>query len=141
MRAIINTLFSILFVCTSCKPELRPIAYGKDNCEQCRMTVMNPQFAAALLSAKGKTFTFDAEECLVRYLKNNQKGDEDQFFVSDYMNPGSLIDASTAVFLHGDSIESPMGGNLAAFRNRNEAEAIRKVLGGKVLGWDEVVGR
>lgn len=139
MKSIVNIFIVSLLLCSSCKHELRPILYGKDNCEHCRMTVMDPQFAAEMLTSKGKTFTFDAEECLVRYIKVKGINDKDQYFVSDYMKPGSLIDATKAVYLHGDSIQSPMGGNLAAFRNERDADSVQQKLGGKILGWNELL--
>ncbi len=120
---------------------MREIKYGEDNCELCRMTVMNPQFAAGLLTSKGKVYTFDAGECLVRFLKANGVNEKDQYFMSDYMNPGTLIDATKAAYLHGDSIQSPMGGNLAAFSNIASAQDAQKELGGDLLSWQQLIGK
>jgi copper chaperone NosL len=59
--------------------------------------------------------------------------------MSDYTNPGTLIDATKSAYLHGDSIQSPMGGNLAAFATIASAQAVQKDLGGEILTWDELV--
>lgn len=118
---------------------MRPINYGKDNCEQCRMTVMNPQFGAGLLTSKGKVLTFDSGECLVRYLKTKETNKDDQYFVSDYNKPGTLLNATKASFLHSDNIQSPMGGNLAAFLNLASAQKLQKDLGGELLTWEELI--
>ena len=131
-------LLSIMLI-TACKKELRPISFGKDNCEQCRMTVMDPRFAAAILTSKGKTLPFDAEECMLRYIKSKGIAEDDHCFVSDYTLPGTLIPADEAVFLHGDSIDSPMGGNLAAFSKKSPADSVQKRLGGRMLLWQELV--
>ena len=141
MKRFLFLLIAPILFCTACKHEMRTIQYGKDNCEQCRMTVMNPQFASAMLTSKGKTYTFDAEECLVRYLKANGINAKDQYFVSDYNKPGSLINAVTATYLHSDSIQSPMGGNLAAFIDQTTAENVQKELGGEVLNWQRLTGK
>ena len=118
---------------------MRPIEYGKDNCEQCRMTVMNPKFGAGMLTSKGKVFTFDAGECLVRYAKANGINEKDQYFMSDYTKPGTLIDATKSAYLHGDSIQSPMGGNLASFKDLASAKVAQSSLGGQILTWEELI--
>lgn len=141
MKRFLFLLIAPILFCTACKHEMRPIQYGKDNCEQCRMTVMNPLFAAAMLTSKGKTYTFDAEECLVRYLKAKGMNENDQYFVSDYNKSGSLINAVTATYLHSDIIQSPMGGNLAAFSDKAAAENVQKALGGEVLNWQQLTGK
>ena len=129
----------LLIFCFSCKNEMRPIEYGKDNCEQCRMTVMNPKFGAGMLTSKGKVFTFDAGECLVRYVKANGVNEKDQYFMSDYNNPGTLIDATKSAYLHCDNIQSPMGGNLASFKDLASAKVVQNSLGGQILTWEELI--
>ena len=129
----------LLFFCFSCKNEMRPIEYGKDNCVQCRMTVMNPKFGAGMLTSKGKVFTFDAGECMVRYVKANGVNEKDQYFMSDYNKPGTLIDATKSSYLHGDSIQSPMGGNLASFKDLASAKDAQSSLGGQILTWEELI--
>ncbi|MBK7027770.1 MAG: nitrous oxide reductase accessory protein NosL [Bacteroidales bacterium] len=129
----------LLMLIGSCKNEMRPINYGKDNCELCRMTVMNPQYAAGLLTSKGKVYTFDAGECLVRYVKKNGINEMDQYFMSDYNKPGSLVDATTAFYLQGDSIQSPMGGNLASFKDLTSAKVAQTSLGGQILSWKDLI--
>jgi copper chaperone NosL len=128
----------VILLLLSCKHEMRPIEYGKDNCEQCRMTVMNPQFGAGMLTAKGKVFAFDAGECLVRYLRSKGFQEKEEYFVSNYSAPGTLINARTAIFLHGDSIQSPMGGNLAAFSSIESAKLVQHELGGRIMKWNDL---
>jgi|APHig6443717497_1056834.scaffolds.fasta_scaffold257893_1 copper chaperone NosL len=138
-KNLIPVSFILLIFCFSCKNEMRPIEYGKDNCEQCRMTVMNPKFGAGMLTSKGKVFTFDAGECLVRYVKANGINEKDQYFMSDYTKPGTLIDATKSAYLHGDSIQSPMGGNLASFKDLASAKVAQSSLGGQILTWEELI--
>lgn len=140
-KIALSISFILLMLCISCKNEMREIHYGEDNCELCRMTVMNPQFAAGLLTSKGKVYTFDAGECLVRYLKTNGVNEKDQYFMSDYNKPGTLIDATNAAYLHGDNIQSPMGGNLAAFSNIASGQDVQKELGGDLLTWQQLIGK
>ena len=130
-----------LFLCFSCKNEMRPINYGQENCEQCRMTITNPKFGAGLLTSKGKVLTFDSGECLVKYIKLKGLDKSSQYFVSDYNKTASLMDAAKAVFLHSSKIESPMGGNLAAFANEALAKAAQNDLGGDIFSWDELIAK
>jgi copper chaperone NosL len=139
IKNLIPFSFVLLIVCFSCKNEMRPIEYGKDNCEQCRMTVMDSQFGAGMLTAKGKVLTFDSDECLVKYLKVKGMHDKEKYFVTDYNQPGNLMDATKSTFLHGDSIQSPMGGNLAAFSDKTSAQSVQKVLGGELMSWTELI--
>ena len=134
-------LLLVCFLCFSCSNEMRPISYGQDNCEQCRMTVTNPQFGAGILTAKGKVLTFDSGECLVKYIKSKGLDKLSQYFVSDYNKTASLMDAAKSVFLHSPNIQSPMGGNLAAFANEELAKAAQKDLGGEILNWDELIAK
>jgi copper chaperone NosL len=138
-KNLIPVCFTLFIFCFSCKNEMRPIDYGKDNCEQCRMTVINSQFGAEMLTAKGKVLTFDSGECMVRYLKAKGMNNEELYFVSDFSKPGNLMDAAKSAFLHSDSIQSPMGGNLAAFKDRVSAQQMQNELGGELLTWEELI--
>jgi copper chaperone NosL len=145
MKTFYKNLFPISFIVlvlfVSCKNEMRAINYGKDNCEQCRMTVMNPKFGAGILTSKGMVYTFDSGECLVRYVKSKGLNDKDKYYVSDYNKPGSLLYATNSSFLHGDSIQSPMGGNLAAFSDKASAQAVQNDLGGEIISWTELISK
>ncbi len=145
IKAAFNNLipffFALLIFCFSCKNEMRAINYGKDNCEQCRMTVMNPKFGAGILTSKGMVYTFDSGECLVRYIKSKGLNNKDRYYVSDYNKPGSLLDATNSSFLHGDNIQSPMGGNLAAFSDKASARAVQNDLGGEIISWTELISK
>ncbi len=101
----------------SCTTEANPIQYGKDDCQHCKMTIVDQKFAAVYVTPKGKTYKFDDVACLTRYQHDNAVPDADmsQILVADYANPGVLIEAKTATFRQGDDIHSPMGGNTAAF--------------------------
>jgi copper chaperone NosL len=137
-----QAIFIILCVVfISCKHEMRPIAYGKDNCEQCRMTIMDPQFGAGMLTSKGKVYTFDSGECLFRYVKSRGIHEGEAYYVSDYTNPGKLIDATIAAYLHGDSIQSPMGGHLAAFNSLEAARIAQTALKGEILNWKDLTSK
>ena len=114
-------LFIIGF--SSCSVEPKPIAYGDDHCHYCDMTVVDKTHAAEYTTKKGKSFTYDAIECLVNDV-NEQNNESTMAFilVADYSNPGELVDATTATFLISENIKSPMGANLSAFSNKDVAK-------------------
>ncbi len=125
-----NVAFALLAgtLIMGCTTEASPIRYGTDNCQHCKMTIVDQKFATVYVTPKGKTYKFDDIACLTRYQKDNAVTDADmaQILVANYASPGKLIDARTAIFRQGDDLHSPMGGNTAAFMN---AEAAGKIAG------------
>jgi copper chaperone NosL len=78
------------------------------------MIISDQRFGSELVTTKGKIYKFDAIECMVPELLN--KG-ADQFaytVVTDYANPGKLMDAHNLNFLISQDLLSPMGRNLSA---------------------------
>lgn len=140
MKKTILTIFTVfLFVFTSCKVEPQPINYGHDNCYNCDMTVVSKTHAAQFVTQKGKQYMFDAAECMVwKINKDNVEDDLAFLLVTDYTNPGELVDAKTATFLISENIQSPMGANLTAFKLKEKAVATQKEHGGKLFTWVEL---
>lgn len=129
------TSFLPLVFLLACSSGPRPIKYGTDQCELCKMTVMDNKFGTEIVTKKGKIMIFDSDECMRDYIKS-AKPEAAQFLVTDFTRPGSLIDGKTATFLHSPNMRSPMGGNLAAYGNKADAEAAKSKLGGDLLNWD-----
>lgn len=128
-----------LFVLAACNNNPEPITYGKDVCTSCKMTIMDQKFGAELVSSKGKIMKFDSGECMLAYLKAEDASASAKKLVVNYANPGELIEADGAFYLHGGSINSPMGGNLAAFKTSSEAEKFQTELGGDLILWNKAV--
>lgn len=134
-----NTIFITLVIYLSaCNTEPVKINYGKDICDFCKMTIMDKKFGAELINKKGKTLKFDSGECMVSYMKADKNFEASQILIVNYVNPEELIDAEKAFFLHGGNVNSPMGGQLAAFKTREDAEKYRKELKGDLLLWTNV---
>lgn len=128
----------LLSTVSSCNNEPQPINFGKDNCEFCKMTIMDKKFGAELVNKKGKSLKFDSGECMARYMKTDGKFESDKILIIDYANPGALINAGSSFFLHGGNVNSPMGGQLAAFKTKEEAEKFQKELAGELILWNKV---
>jgi len=123
----------------SCEVEPKPIEYGSDHCHFCDMTVVDKTHASELTTKKGKSFSYDAIECMVNDL--NQKNNEDKMafiLVANYDHPGELIDAKTATFLISKKIKSPMGAYLSAFPTKEIAQKYQNDFGGDIYSWDEL---
>ncbi|MCI0473733.1 MAG: nitrous oxide reductase accessory protein NosL, partial [Ignavibacteria bacterium] len=77
---------------------------------------------------------FDAAECLVDYLKETNT-DYKSLFVTDFNNPGTLINAKNSFYLISPKRKSPMGENLSAYKSESDASNAKNSLGGEVLDW------
>ncbi len=138
MNRITLLYFYICWFLVACSTAPQQINYGKDMCEHCSMTIIDKKFGAELLNSKGKAVKFDSGECMVGYLNDQNKFEAVQHLVVNYNSAGELINAQEAYYLHGGEMISPMGGNLAAFKTKEDAEKLQSELGGYILKWDDV---
>ena len=133
---LLAIVLSVNFI-TSCSVEPEPIKYGDDQCDFCKMGVVDKSHSAQYVTAKGKQFKFDAIECLIREIADPEVSETDlaHILVADYQNPGELINASTATYIICKKIKSPMGAYLSAFSEKAEAEKTVAELGGEAYDW------
>lgn len=136
MKNVTCMLIASVFFCVSCEVKPKEISYGEAACHFCRMTIVDQQHAAQLVTKKGKVFNFDATECMINYLKEIDKNTIGLLLVSDYNKPGTLIPAESATFIISEGIPSPMGANLSAVSSISEAENIVEVQGGAFYDWE-----
>jgi copper chaperone NosL len=122
---------------TSCSAEPQTIAYGKDLCDECRMTIMDAKFGAEIVTKKGKAFKFDDPHCISQFLKAGKVKSEDvgqTLFVS--YESGEFIDAGKTLFVVSPQLKSPMNSNAAAFVHRKSADEVAVMTKGKVIDWN-----
>ena len=132
MKKIIYLLVLVLFV--ACSNEPQPIDYGNDNCDFCEMTIVSKAYAAQAVSEKGKQYKYDAIECMMNHqLQHNY--DMPVNLVANFEKPGTMINVNEANFVINDSIKSPMGGNLAAFKKES---AVVSTESGDSFNWQEL---
>ena len=120
---------------TGCSSGPQPINYGQDACVYCKMTIVDKQHAAQLVTKTGKAFKYDAIECMMNDLKEWEHPEVIHYLVSDYTSPGELADATNAYYLISESIPSPMGEFLTAFENENDRKEILKDVSGETYNW------
>lgn len=132
-------LFAVLLLLAGCTPEPEPIVYGEVECAYCRMTVTDPRYGSELVTATGKTFMFDAIECLAAYVEENADLHVHSLWVPNFRNPGTLLHIDDVFFVQSNQLKSPMALNLAAFaRAHATPEAVRDSLDGTIMDWTEV---
>lgn len=127
-----------LVVLVSCTTGPEPIAYGKDACDHCRMTIMDPKFGAELVTAKGKVYKYDDVNCMVNHAKGLPDGlsGATHLLIADMAAPATLIPVQSAFFLRSDEIRSPMGSRVAAFSNAEVRDSLMGVIRGTVIDWE-----
>jgi copper chaperone NosL len=138
-KKAINTLIllgGIMFLssCSSKGPE--PVKLNQDTCAYCKMTLTDPHFAAQLVTDKGRHYFFDDMDCMKNFIESNTGVGYDQFYISDYSVPSRFIDIKSAMLFHSDSLRSPMGGNIAAFANKDSFNIYATKYRGTEFSWE-----
>lgn len=132
---------AILFVSlNSCSVKPQPFAYGKDICDDCSMTIMDPKFGGEILTKKGKLYKFDDAHCLISFLKKGsvKKSDIAQTVFIDFQNDRNFLDVKSSWFVVSDQLKSPMNGNAASFSSKTIAEQKAHDINGVVKNWDQL---
>ena len=137
MKKLVGFLL-VLNLFYSCSIEPSKIEYGKDACHYCKMTIVEETHAAQIVTEKGKPYKYDAIECLLNDFENREEKDIALFLVTDYETPKKLIDAKTATYLISKNIKSPMGANLTAFTQKENAEKYASNGTDKIFNWEEL---
>jgi copper chaperone NosL len=128
---------SLLVIACSAGP--RPIEFGTDACDYCRMTISDERYGSEIVTQKGRVYTYDAVECMVSAVLSGavEKESVQLYLTVDYANPTELVDATTAVYLHSSELRSPMGMNLTSFAARADAAKTAERYPGELLTLDE----
>lgn len=124
----------------SCGQQDVRIEFGKAECAHCRMNVVDKQFGAALVTQKGRQYVFDDISCMVKHVEAGTiaEGQVAGWYVCDHSASGTLIDATTALYLHGPSFRSPMRGDVAAFASEEKRKRAQVKDSDEVMDWPRV---
>ena len=130
----------MVFFISSCTTKPEPFAYGKDICDDCKMTIMDPKFGGEILTKKGKIYKFDDAHCLVGFIKNGRVKETDiaQTVFIDYSNDKNFLDVKSSFFVVSPELKSPMNSHAASFSSKEPAEKKAKEINGTVKSWDEL---
>ena len=137
----VTTALAMIFIMLGtmgCDRKPEKIAFGKDNCAECKMTIMDPKFGGEIVTKKGKIYKFDDVHCVAKFMERRgvEMSEIDQTLLVNYNNSDEFVKVRSAEFVVSSKLKTPMGGNAAAFKN--EAEAKKKaaeIEGSKVTDW------
>lgn len=130
-------LAALTLMLAGCDSGPRPIRLGRDECAECKMTLVDAHYGAEYISARGRVYVFDDLNCLTAFERKQPAGG--RAVVADFTRAGQLIPVDQAWFLHHANLRSPMASGLAAFATEPEVEPVRRELGGgRVLRWADV---
>lgn len=130
----------VLLSLNSCAVKPQPFAYGKDICDDCSMTIMDPKFGGEIITKKGKVYKFDDAHCIINFLKkgNVKEADIAQTVFIDFENEKNFLDVKSSWFVVSDQLKSPMNGNAASFSSKAIAEQKAKETNGVIKNWDQL---
>ena len=130
----------LIVLLSACNTDPVPITAGKDHCDFCKMTVSDNRFGAEIITQKGKLYKFDDIHCLVSFLQQDNLDPEQvkDIYFTDFSNGHALIHSSEALLMTSEQMKSPMGGNTAAFSNKDSLNRVMAVYNGAAVQWNEV---
>ncbi|GAA3645671.1 hypothetical protein GCM10022397_33220 [Flavivirga jejuensis] len=103
------------------------------------MTIVDKVHAAEIVTKKGKTYKFDATECMINFIKEFDTSKIQLYLSNNYKEPEVLIDATQATFLISKNIPSPMGAFLSAFKSQEDAKKTQEEKGGILYNWEALL--
>ena len=139
MKLILSLLTFSFLGFLSCKNnELEPIDIHKDKCEFCKMSISDIRFACELVTKKGRIYKFDDILCVNGYLQENMDKAEGKIYVCNFDGNNELIPAENAFYIESDSLHSPMGGDVAAFKTETMADEYAKKIEARRTLWQNI---
>lgn len=133
------TFVTLLLHLSACEPKPQEINYGSDQCEYCRMMITEAEFGSQVLNQQGRSFKFDSVECMAAYdLTIDTPENIHSLWVPDFLNRDEWLEASSAIYLHSETLRSPMGLFLSAYRDHESAQSMKDEYGGQLVDYDQV---
>lgn len=129
----------LLFFLMNCNIAPKAIDYGNDGCHFCKMTIVDKLHASEFVTKKGKTYKFDATECMINYFEEFETSEIELYLTNYFSEPENFTDATKATYLISKNIPSPMGAFLTAFKEQAVAKEIQAKKGGKLYSWTELL--
>jgi copper chaperone NosL len=130
----------LILLLSSCSNKPQPINYGKDVCDHCKMTIIDPKFGGEITTKKGKAYKFDDVICMITFLKSGRVKEDEvgQKTAVNFKKQNDFIDVNKASFLVSPELKTPMAGNSAAFISQQEAEKVKATTAGEIESWKEL---
>lgn len=128
---------AFLVFLSSCSTAPEKIAYGKDACDDCKMTIMDSKFGGEIITKKGKIYKFDDAHCLAHFRRSGavKESEIGQTVFVDYEKEGAFLNTASLFFVQSTKLKSPMNSNAAAFDSRQAANQKAAEVSGVILDW------
>ena len=134
---IIFFLSIILTGCSGTTSEKPPkIVLGQDPCDNCFMIINEFKYAASVRLENGDAKRFDDIGCMIDF-QNKNKTKANAYWVYDYLTK-KPIHAEAAYFIDSDSLITPMGFGIAAFKSKTGAEKYAEKYKTKITSFKEL---
>jgi copper chaperone NosL len=137
------TLLGAVLLLPGCENGPQPIAFGKDSCAECNMTLVDKRFGAEFVTGKGKVFKFDDVNCMVEFIKREPHVSDSSAkrFIIAFNEGGALTGSDELVFIKHKGLRTPMRSHVVAFRDKASAQATLDELGegGSFLSWEDIM--
>lgn len=132
-----------VFFISSCSNKPQPINYGKDVCDNCKMTIVDPKFGGEIVTKKGKVYKFDDPSCMIHFLRSGAVKETEiaQRLFINFQKQNDFIDVNKAVLLVSPELKTPMGGNAAAFISQQDAEKVKESANGEIVNWNDIFNK
>jgi copper chaperone NosL len=132
----------VLFM-SSCSNKPQPFNYGKDVCDNCKMTIVDPKFGGEVITKKGKVYKFDDPSCMIHFLRSDivKEAEIAQRLFINFQKQNDFIDVNRAFLLVSPQLKTPMGGNAAAFVSQQEAEKVQDSAKGEIVNWNDIFNK
>ncbi|MBI5863262.1 MAG: nitrous oxide reductase accessory protein NosL [Planctomycetes bacterium] len=117
------------------------IAYGEAECHLCKMIISEERFAAAAVvddNGHIRKLAFDDIGCLLDFVAASPDAPPIACYVHDHEALGWL-DTAKAVFIHSESLQTPMASHLAACRAQSDAEVLLRRFPGATKKFSELL--
>lgn len=135
----ITTLSFLTLFLLACSSGPQKVTIGRDQCDFCRMTIMEENFAGEAVTPKGKIYKYDDLKCLlIDKDARSKKLDGSAYYIANYFNGPEFLELSKAVLVEAPSLKSPMAGNVAAIKTKQEAEKLAEEKEGQIVDLEDV---
>lgn len=134
------SLFLIaVFTFMSCSTKPQPIEFGVDNCDFCKMTISDERYGAELVTKKGRIYKFDDLHCIQGFVAEATVAKDAiaSYWLIDFSQPGTLIEAEKSYLLENQELKSPMGSNIAAFSSIDSLKNFQTNYSGTEIKWED----
>jgi copper chaperone NosL len=98
------------------------------------MTIMEGNFSAQSVTSKGKVYKYDDLRCQMNDIKRNASIQKQTVhYVANYLNGEEFLEHGQSFFVMAADFNSPMAGNVAAFKTETDAKELAEQKGGQPI--------